>query len=389
MTQPHNRVESALLRRINERRLLEVIQQQGPSSRAALTRSSGLTAPTVSKVVDALLKRGLVEEIDPLGQTLGRPGRLVQMAAASAVILGVVIDATTCCVVATGLDGRVEESRTLRFTTPVTYKSLIDSIETHCRVLLQDTDRTVHAIGVSVPGLVNERLREIVFSPNLRLLDKRNPAIDLEQRMGAKCLLLQETSGLCLSERLYGDAKGLHDFAMLDVSTGLGMAVMSGGQLLSGHGGMAGEVGHITVDPTGIRCGCGNRGCLETLATDSALIRRMAERIGQPLTVEAAASRLAETPAEFQSDVDSVSEYLAIAIAAVINIFNPTTLFVHGTLLVAAEDRFAQVLERVRQRTLTASLADCTIVPTRLSKRQGAIAGIMHHLTNTWAPPFR
>jgi N-acetylglucosamine repressor len=80
---------------------------------------------------------------------------------------------------------------------------------------------------------------------------------------------------------------------------------------------------------------------------------------------------------------------LAIAMAAVINIFNPTTLFVHGTLLVAAEDRFALVLERVRQRTLTASLADCTIVPTRLSKRQGAIAGIMHHLTNTWAPPFR
>jgi len=115
----------------------------------------------------------------------------------------------------------------------------------------------------------------------------------------------------------------------------------------------------------------------------------MAERIGQPLSVEGAASRLAATPADFQPDVDSVSEYLAIAIAAVINIFNPTTLFVHGTLLVAAEDRFAHVLERVRQRTLTASLADCTIVPTRLSKRQGAIAGIMHHLTNTWAPPFR
>ena len=389
MTQPHNRVESALLRRINERRLLEVIQQQGPSSRAALTRSSGLTAPTVSKVVDALLKRGLVEEIDPLGQTLGRPGRLVQMAAASAVILGVVIDATTCCVVATGLDGRVEEARTRRFATPLTYTNLLDAIETHCRLLLHDTNRTVHAIGVSVPGLVNERLREIVFSPNLRLLDKRNPAIDLEQRMNAKCLLLQETSGLCLSERLYGDAKGLHDFAMLDASTGLGVAVMSGGQLLSGHGGMAGEVGHITVDPTGIRCGCGNRGCLETLATDSALVRKMSERIGQPLTVETAASRLAATPAEFQTDVECVSEYLAIAMAAVINIFNPTTLFVHGTLLVAAEDRFAHVLERVRQRTLTASLADCTIVPTRLSKRQGAIAGIMHHLTNTWAPPFR
>ena len=88
------------------------------------------------------------------------------------------------------------------------------------------------------------------------------------------------------------------------------------------------------------------------------------------------------------SDSDSDPE-LAIAIAAVINIFNPTTLFVHGTLLAAHPDRFARVLERVKQRTLTASLADCTIVATRSSKRQGAIAGIMHHLTNAWAPTVR
>ena len=65
MKQSDNRVESTLLRRINERRLLEAIQRHGPSSRAALTRVSGLTAPTVSKAVDALLRRGLVEELDP------------------------------------------------------------------------------------------------------------------------------------------------------------------------------------------------------------------------------------------------------------------------------------------------------------------------------------
>jgi N-acetylglucosamine repressor len=62
---------------------------------------------------------------------------------------------------------------------------------------------------------------------------------------------------------------------------------------------------------------------------------------------------------------------------------------VHGKLLVDSEDRFAMVLERVRQRTLTPSLADCTIVPNTSSKRQGAIAGIIHHLVNTWAPSVR
>ena len=384
-----NRIESTLLRRINERRLLEVIQQQGPSTRATLTRVSGLTAPTVSKVVDSLLKRGFVEELDPLEQTLGRPGRLVRMAADSAAVLGVVIDAQTCCIVAAGLDGRVSEKQTRRFTTPRSYAELLDAIEQHCRDLLGGIAGRVHGIGVSVPGLVNERLQEIVFCPNLHLLDKRNPARDLGARLGVECVLAQETDALCLSERIYGDARGLHDFAMLDVTTGLGLGVMSGGQVLAGHSGMAGEVGHITVAPEGSRCGCGNRGCLETLATDMALVRMLADKMGRTPSFEEAAALIAGDPGDFQHEIRTATEYLAIAIAAVINIFNPTTLFVHGVLLAGSEERFARVLERVKQRTLTASLADCTILATRSSKRQAAIAAIMHHLTNAWAPSIR
>lgn len=389
MHQKENRIESTLLRRINERRLLEVIQQQGPSSRATLTRASGLTAPTVSKAVDSLLKRGLVEELDPLEPALGRPGRLVRMAADSAAVLGVVIDARVCCVVAAGLDGVVSEAQTRRFATCASYPELLDALEQHCRALLGGISGRVHGIGVSVPGLVNERLREVVFCPNLHLLDKRNPARDLAERLGIECVLVQETDALCLSERMYGDARGLHDFAMLDVTTGLGLGVMSGGQVLAGHSGMAGEVGHVTVVPDGLRCGCGNRGCLETLATDTALVRMLSEKEGRPLTLEEAAALVASRPGDFQHEIRTVTEYLAIAIAAVINIFNPTTLFVHGTLLVGSEERFARVLERVKQRTLTASLADCTILATRSSKRQAAIAAIMHHLTAAWAPSIR
>ena len=295
MNQPENRIESTLLRRINERRLLEVIQQQGPSSRAALTRVSGLTAPTVSKVVDSLLTRGFVEELDPVVPALGRPGRLVRMAVDTATVLGVVIDAETCCVAATGLDGLVTEARTRRFPTPATYGRLSERIARECRALLDASSATPLGVGVSVPGLVNERLKEVVLSPNLHILDKRNPALDLELRLGVKCLLLQETDGLCLAER----------------------------------------------------------------------------------------------PADFAPQIDTVTEYLAIAIAAVINICNPTALIVHGSLIAASEERFARVLERVRQRTLTASLADCTIKPTRSSKRQGAVAGIIHHLTQAWAPAIR
>ena len=386
MKQTDNRVESTLLRRINERRLLEAIQRHGPSSRASLTRVSGLTAPTVSKAVDALLKRGLVEELDPAEPALGRPGRLVRMAAASAAVLGAVIDAGTCCVVATGLDGTVTDQRTIRFATPAGYPALLDAVEEACRTLIHSSGPIVHGIGLSVPGLINERLHEIVFSPNLHLLDKHNPARDLETRLGVPCVLVQESDALVLGEWLYGDARGLDDFAVLDAATGLGLGVMSGGRLLAGHSGMAGEVGHITVVPDGVRCGCGNRGCLETLATDAALVRLIGEKLGRTVSLNEVAGLLATRSADFQHEVRTVTEYLAIAIAAVINIFNPTTLFVHGELLAGSPERFARVLERVRQRTLTASLADCTIVATTSSKRQGAVAGIIHHLTNACAP---
>ena len=378
--------EPALLRRVNERLVLEVIRRGGPSSRASVARASGLTAPTVSKVVESLLSRGLVEEFDQVKSAVGRPSKLVQMATSSSAVIGVVIDADTCCVTMTGLDGRVTEERTLRFPTPDDDTALIDRLEERCRTLLSRISAVPRGVGVSVPGLVNERLRQVVFSPNLHILDHQNPARDLEERLGIECLLVHELQALCLGERTYGGAHGLENFAILDVTQGLGLGVVVGGTVLAGNSGMAGEIGHITVDPNGMRCGCGNRGCLETLATDAALVRLVRERVEKPLSVAEVAVLLDERTADFQQDIHTVAEYLAIAIAVVINTFNPTSVFVHGRLLVERKERFDLVLERVRQRTLTPLLAECTIIPTRSSKRQGAIAGIMHWLTEARTP---
>lgn len=380
------RAEPALLRRINQRCILKVIQRSGASSRATLARMSGLTPPTVSKVVESLLMQGIVEEFEQDRPPLGRPHKLVKMATTSAVVLGVVIDAGSSCVTETGLDGQVTEEKTLRFRTPDTYERLLDELEQRCRTLLSRTSAKLRGVGVSVPGLVSERLEQVVFCPNLHLLDHRNPAGDLETRLGIECLLLHEPQALCLAERMYGIARDLENFAMLDVTQGLGLGVVVGGMILTGNSGMAGEIGHITADPTGIRCGCGNRGCLETLATDAALMRMMQDRVKKPLTLAEAAAMLDEQNADFESEIQVVTGCLAIAIAAVINTFNPTTVFVHGKLLVENKDRFDRVVDGVRQRTLMPLLAECTIVPTRSSKRQGAIAGIMHWLTEGRTP---
>jgi len=376
------RVEPALLRRINERRLLEFLQISGPSSRARLRKISGLTAPTVSKVVDSLLEQGLLEEIDPVRPAMGRPSRLVQMASATALVLGVLIDTERCTIVVAGLDGRIDDGRTRHVPTPASYPELIDALEPECREVLEPLRGAPPGIGVIVDGLINEREQQIVCCANLHLLDRRNPARDLEARLGVRCRLLKGTSALCLSERACGDAGDRDDFCVFDITTGIGLGMISGGTLVTGHSGMAGEIGHVVVDPGGALCGCGNRGCLETLATDAALARLVGNRLGRRVSLAEAKNALTDRAAMFADDVAVVTEHVAIAIAAVVNIFNPTTLFLHSSFFAEDPDRLANALESARRRALTGSLAGCTVVRSSTSKEQAAISAIIHEITH-------
>jgi predicted NBD/HSP70 family sugar kinase len=383
------RVEPALLRRINERRLLEYLQLSGPSSRARLRKISGLTAPTVSKVVDSLLEQGLLEEIDPVRPAMGRPGRLVRMASATALVLGVLVDADRCTIVVAGLDGRIHDGRTRHIATPATYEALIKVLDRECRVALAGLAGAPQGIGVVVDGLINDRTHQIVCCANLHMLDRRNPAHDLESRMGVRCRLLKGTSALCLSERACSDAAGRDDFCVFDITTGIGLGIISGGTLIAGHSGMAGEIGHVVVDPGGALCGCGNRGCLETLATDSAIVRLVSAKVGHVLAPTDVGRLLDQQPADFAAEIETVANRLALAASMAINILNPSRLLIHSRLFLAADGRFAAVRTALGRLGLAASVADCLVERTRSSKEQAAIAGIIHEITQTWAPALR
>jgi N-acetylglucosamine repressor len=379
-------VAPVLLRKINERRVLETIQQRGPMSRAAVKRLIGMSAPTVSKAVASLLGHGLLEERGQPEAAFGRPGKLLRLASYSAGVLGAVIDARRCWVLAAGLDGKLLIDKMRSFDAPVTYPELISAVATHARQLSQEFGSTARAMGISVPGLVNSRNDQVIFSPNLHLLDGHRPAADLAAALGLDCVMIQESHALCLGECMYGEAKGRTDFAILDVSTGLGLGVMSGGRLLTGHSGLAGEFGHITIEPRGIQCGCGNHGCLETVATDSAFVRLISQKLGRPTDIDEALARIRSGAIDAAAELDQTCEYLAIAVAAVINTFNPSTLFVHGRLFDSDDNVFSRMVARAKERTLRPSFEDCQVLQARASKRQGAIAGVIHHLTNSWAP---
>src|SRR5262245_3203803 len=122
------RVEPILLNKINQRAILEILLQHGPSSRADVARYSGISAPTVSKAVASLLDHGLLEEGASQQGAFGRPGKLLRLATESAQVIGIALEPQRCSIVSAGFDGALDHDDVDHFATPGTYQILLNEI---------------------------------------------------------------------------------------------------------------------------------------------------------------------------------------------------------------------------------------------------------------------
>jgi predicted NBD/HSP70 family sugar kinase len=345
----------------------------------------GVTAPTVSKAVASLLQSRMLEEFDLKEMGRGRPAKRLRLANVTAQVLGLVIDAGQCRLIVAGLDGEPNEQQ-FSFATPDSYDELLSAVEAAAQPFLQDSNISTLGLGLSMPGLIDYRQQQAILSPNVPVTNGQTPARDLTRRLGIHCVMMQETHALCLAERHYGAAQGLDDFAMLDISTGVGLGVMSSGRVLTGHSGLAGEIGHLPLDDNGRECGCGRRGCLETVASDSALAWLVSQHLDRKVSIEEVVQLCTAGEVDLSAQLDEVCRRLSFALATVISLFNPATLFIYGRLFDCNEGIFTKLVEQTEQRTLGPSFADCHIVQARGSKRQGAVAGIIEYLTDSLVP---
>lgn len=378
-----------LLSQLNERSVLRVLQAEGPCSRAEVTRQMGVTPPTVSKAVAALLRSGLLEEFDAPENGRGRPAKLLRLANQSAQVLGLVIDAADCQLVAAGLDGELKRTTRVRFATPASYEQLVDDVAEHVRRLAGRTGLKTLGLGISMPGLIDHRHQRGLLSPNVPLTNGRSPAADLGQRLGLDTVLVQETHALCMAERYYGQARGLDDFAMLDATTGVGLSVFSHGRLLTGHRGLAGEIGHVPVQAAGAVCGCGRVGCLETVASDTAFARDVSRRLGRAVDLEEILHLASTGQLQPAPQLRRACRWLARAVAMVINLLNPATVFVHSRLFELEPDLLGLLIAETERLAMRPSFLDCQVRIARASKLEGAVAGIIQHLTDSRVPAER
>lgn len=371
-----------LLSQLNQRAVLRILQTHGPSSRAEVTRLIGTTRPTVSKAVASLLQSGLLEEFESPQVTRGRPAKKLRLGGEASQIIGLVVDSPNCRIVAAGLDGSLRPQTVRAFATPGDYDQLLAVIADSVTAMSGGQIRTL-GIGISLPGLFDYREGRSILSPNVPATNGRCLAVDLSARLKMECTVLQESDALCLAERHFGLATDLGDFAMLDASTGLGLGVMIAGELLKGSSGLAGELGHLPMVPDGVQCGCGRLGCLETIASDTALARVVSNRLGEEINIEQVVERVCNGEIQVDQELQWVSQGLVFALVTAINLFNPQTLFVHSRIFDLDAGLLDRLIEQTEAKALAPAFRNCRILRARGSKREGAIAGSIEHLTNS------
>jgi N-acetylglucosamine repressor len=381
------KAKPALLRQLNDRAVFELLLDRGQASRAELTRHMGVSPTTASKTVARLIRAGLLEELGiESSSKAGRPGRIYRLGTGSAQVLAATIDVRRCCVLVAGLDGVIQSDSVIEFTTPHSYAKLIEQIVDHAKHLLRGRRVPTLGMGISVPGGIDYRTQRVLLSPNLHITDGQSPGADVSALLGTKAVLVHEIRGACLAERSYGIARGMTNFVMVWAYAGFGTAAVVDGRLLHGQDHLAGELGHITVDRNGIQCGCGNIGCLETVGTDAAFAQGVSRRLNESLDIEQILQRVRENNLDVKRELNETLDYLAIGIAAAINIFNPEAVLVCAKMLDAAPEALANLSDRVKRRTLGPLMKNCRVLRAKGDTRQGAVAGIIHHLTHALAP---
>ena len=262
-----------LVKRINRGLLLRLVRAQPGLSRAQLAAASGLTKSTVSQLTRELLEERWLQEGDSQqAQGTGRPSTPLHLDGAARALLGVELDVQTVRVVAVSLTGEFidqEEQALLQSSPEGACRQLAQRVRAmHARLIRRK--QVVCGLGIGVPGMFDERTGQMLLAPNMGW---RNIAFEslvyteLAQVGLAELpvLIRNEADTAAISELEFAQGTGPGSLVFVTCGVGVGAGLILNGQLFTGFRGMAGEIGHSTVERNGRLCSCGRRGCAETL----------------------------------------------------------------------------------------------------------------------------
>lgn len=357
-------------REINRQIALNLIRTHQPISRADLARLMGLRRGGVSLIINELLEEGAIFE-GMTGETQrGRKPTFLYIDSRGRSIVAVDIRVTRTYLLVTDrlckpLVGPIS------FPTDHDPQKLVAELSKRIKRILADHKEVgdCEGVGVVVPGMVDQSTSRILHAPTLSWRD-----VEIRESLGAATGLpiqIENSGKACALSQAWsamGDAAAISDLAFVTVSDGVGVGVISGGELLRGRHNIAGEFGHVPLNIDGPRCSCGATGCWEAYVSNLATLSRYFGRNLQEaklipaeiaaFTIDDLIARARAGDAKAGAAIQATARYLGLGLASIINAIDPTRIYVGGEITAAWDLIEPAVREAVAERTLTPAASD-------------------------------
>lgn len=345
--------------------LFAEILTAGPLSRTQLSARTGLSQSTVTKVVNPLVEAGYLVETGETSSGMGRPQRMLEVAADRHAVIGVKIGPERVTGVLADLRARELARRTRELSAGHGPSAALAACAAVASDLLASEPRArerLLGIGIGVGGHV-DGAGGIVLRSGVLGWDAVEVAAPVAAATGLPTLVGNDVDALAVAERWFGAGRGIDPFAVVTVGPGIGCGLFLGGGLFTGATGLAGELGHIPVQPDGPPCSCGNRGCLEAVASDAAIVRATAELGGVGCaSIEDALALARGGNQGALAAFDAMGAMLGRGLATVCNLVNPRRIVLAGERA-AAFDLFGEACRRSwHEHAFSSAAADCELV---------------------------
>jgi glucokinase len=272
---------------------------------------------------------------------------------------------------------------------PLEKDGLVDQVAKLVSDLSQNRNG-VEAVGVAIPGLVNRQTDRVVASKDFPGTVRENLHAELQKKTGLRVELENDANAAAYGEYKIGAGRGSRDLFYITIGQGIGGAIILDGKLWTGVSGLAGEVGHITIDTEGAECECGNTGCLETVASAPNIVRRAHDRLNRDAT--SSLSRLglnknftADDMAREAKDgddfalmmIERTGKYIGTGVASVINLLNIEKIVLGGGVMQAGDLILKPIIQEAKRRAFQPCFEATSIVAASLGEDAVTIGAAM------------
>lgn len=381
-TRTYRAGDQTLLREINLSAILQQLRERAPISRTALAEETGLNKTTVSSLVRELIDHQFVHELQTASNGIGRPAVLLELNPNAGFIVCAEIGVDFVLVVRANFAGesvwRFQEQTHPDMGQEEILERLLAGLRQAFDIQHDERQRML-GLAVGVPGLIDQETGALLFAPNLGWENLPLFSI-LQQNFNVPIFVDNEANLAALGEYYFGAAEGCAEVLYISAGVGLGGGIVRNGYLFKGATGFAGEFGHMTTDPNGLPCNCGNTGCWETQVSQAALFRHIRQAVerGRPtvlpqmvdgdfelLSVGIVVKAARQGDALAQEAFDVVGHHLGIGIANLVNALNPERIVFGGILSLGWDYLLPAVQAELQRRALRWNESAAQIVLAR------------------------